>query len=77
LVNVYYENDLTFETIAKSLTSPNEYCTLLLQSALKRKAGETSSNYEEFQSHFESILGDSPLFISGGMWLFLFVLPRT
>ena len=44
-----------FEKIAKSLTSPNEYWTLLLQNALTRKAGETSSNYEEFQSHFESI----------------------
>jgi hypothetical protein len=43
-------SSFSFESI-----SPNEYCTLLLQSALKRKAGETSSNYEEFQSHFESI----------------------
>jgi dsDNA-specific endonuclease/ATPase MutS2 len=36
-----------FEKIAKSLTSPNEYWTLLLQSALTRKARETSSKYEE------------------------------
>ena len=33
--------------LQKSLTSPNEYWTLLLQSALTRKARETSSNYEE------------------------------
>ena len=33
--------------IAKSLASPNEYWTLLLQSVLTRKARETSSNYEE------------------------------
>ena len=36
-----------FEKLAKSLASPNEYWTLLLQSVLTRKARDTCSNYEE------------------------------